>query len=68
MIGMKKIKGMISNRDARWIASQVDAGDGCGNCRYYKENRITGRGACEKLKIRTNVLSCCSQWEGKAQA
>ncbi len=64
----KKIKGQMSNRDAKRIASLEDTGDGCGNCRFYKENRIIGKGKCVKLKIRSNVLSWCGQWEGKDQA
>lgn len=63
----KKIKGQMSNRDAKRIASLEDTGDGCGNCRFYKENRITGRGVCVKQRIRTNVICWCAYWERKDQ-
>ena len=65
MMFVKKIPGQISNRDAKRIAAHEDTGDGCGNCRYYSENRITGQGKCVLLKIRTNVICWCGQWEGK---
>lgn len=65
---MKKIKGQVSNRDAkRIIASLEDTGDGCGNCRYYKENWLTGKGYCRKHDLRTVVIAWCGQWEGKDQ-
>ncbi len=64
----KKIKGQMSNRDAKRIAFPEDIEDGCGSCRYYKENRITGRAVCVKQKIRTNVICWCAYWERKEQA
>ena len=63
---MKKIKGQISNRAAKKIAAREDTGDGCGNCRYYRENRWTGKGRCVKHDLRTVVIAWCGHWERKA--
>ena len=62
---MKKIKGQISNKVAKMIAAVEDPGDCCGNCRYYRVNRWTGKGHCVIHDLRTVVIAWCGQWERK---
>ncbi len=61
----KKIKGQMSNRDAKKIAALEDQGECCGNCRFYKESRVTGRAVCRELRIRTNCICLCGRWKAK---